>query len=150
MRLRGEWLWPAALACEALARRGIEPRVTRDHLRMARKKMFFSHAKAAAELGFSPRPAREAVADAVAWFRANGMAPSMIAVAALSLLAWLYLALLHGRFWQAGPMLGPPIQARRPSVVAIVPARDEAALVARSDRLAAGAGLSRSRRRAGR
>ena len=76
LRLRGEWLWPVALASEALGRLGIEPRVTRDHLRMARKKMFFSHAKAAAELGFAPRPAREAVADAVAWFRANGMAPA--------------------------------------------------------------------------
>ncbi len=76
VRLRVGWLWPAAMACEGLARFGIEPRVTRDHLRMARKKMFFSHAKAAAELGFAPRPAAEAVADAVAWFRANGMAPA--------------------------------------------------------------------------
>ncbi len=76
MRLRPEWLWPVALVSEGLARLGMEPRVTRDHLHMARKKMFFSHAKAAAELGFSPRPAREAVADAVAWFRAHGMAPA--------------------------------------------------------------------------
>ena len=76
IRLRAEWLWPVAIASEALGRLGIEPRVTRDHLRMARKKMFFSHAKAAAELGFSPRPARLAIADAVAWFRAHGMAPA--------------------------------------------------------------------------
>jgi dihydroflavonol-4-reductase len=40
---------------------------------MARKKMFYSSAKAAAELGFQARPARLAVEDAVAWFRANGM-----------------------------------------------------------------------------
>jgi dihydroflavonol-4-reductase len=40
---------------------------------MARKKMFFSSAKAIAELGYAPRPAREAVEDAVAWFRANGV-----------------------------------------------------------------------------
>ncbi len=67
-------LWPVALVCEALARTaGIEPLVTTDHLRMARKKMFFSSAKAIAELGYAPRPARDAVADAVAWFRANGM-----------------------------------------------------------------------------
>ena len=65
-------LWPLALACEGLARFGVEPLVTRDHLRMAAKTMFFSHAKATADLGFQPRPAREAVADAVAWFRANG------------------------------------------------------------------------------
>lgn len=67
-------LYPVALVCEALARLGIEPLVTRDHLRMAAKTMFFSHAKAARELGFSPRPARDAVADAVAWFRAHGKA----------------------------------------------------------------------------
>ncbi len=65
-------LWPVALACEGLAHlTGIEPLVTRDHLRMARKKMFFSSAKAIAELGFHARPARAAVEDAVAWFRAN-------------------------------------------------------------------------------
>ncbi len=75
MRLRGEWLWPVALAAEALARFGVEPRVTRDHLRMARKRMFFSHAKAASELGYAPRPAALAIADAVAWFRAHGMVP---------------------------------------------------------------------------
>ena len=65
-------LWPVALACEGLARFGITPLVTRDHLRMARKRMYFSHAKAARELGFAPRPAAAAVADAVAWFRAHG------------------------------------------------------------------------------
>ena len=67
-------LYPLALACEGIARFGVEPLVTRDHLRMAAKTMFFSHAKATRELGFSPRPAREAVADAVAWFRAQGRA----------------------------------------------------------------------------
>ncbi len=67
-------LYPLALACEGLARFGVEPLVTRDHLKMAAKMMFFSHAKAARDLGFSPRPAREAVADAVAWFRAHGKA----------------------------------------------------------------------------
>jgi dihydroflavonol-4-reductase len=72
LKLSGEMLWPLALACEGLARFGVEPLVTRDHLRMAAKKMFFSHAKAARELGFAPRPARAAVEDAVAWFRANG------------------------------------------------------------------------------
>jgi dihydroflavonol-4-reductase len=73
VRLPGAALWPVALACEALANvAGIEPMVTRDHLRMARKKMFFSPAKAKAELGFAPRPAREAVHDAVAWLRSSG------------------------------------------------------------------------------
>jgi dihydroflavonol-4-reductase len=70
-------LWPLALGCEALATvAGMAPLVTRDHLRMARKKMFFSSAKAMAELGYAPRPARAAVQDAVAWFRANGMVPA--------------------------------------------------------------------------
>jgi dihydroflavonol-4-reductase len=40
---------------------------------MARHKMFYSSAKAMGELGYSPRPLRVAVEDAVAWFRANGM-----------------------------------------------------------------------------
>ena len=76
MRLSRELLWPLALACEGLAHvTGINPLVTRDHLRMAGKPMFFSSAKAIAELGYAPRPAREAVIDAVAWFRANGMVP---------------------------------------------------------------------------
>lgn len=65
-------LWPVAMACEALGRLGIEPVVTRDHLRMARKKMYFSSAKAISELGYAPRPARLAVRDAVAWLRETG------------------------------------------------------------------------------
>jgi dihydroflavonol-4-reductase len=77
VRLPGAALWPLALACEAAASvAGITPLVTRDHLRMARKLMFFSSAKAQSELGFSPRPARDAVGDAVAWFRAHGRVPA--------------------------------------------------------------------------
>jgi dihydroflavonol-4-reductase len=67
-------LVPIAAAMELLARyTRIEPLVTRDHLKMARKRMFFTSAKAEAELGYRPRPVRRAVEDAVAWFRANGM-----------------------------------------------------------------------------
>ncbi|HTN11337.1 MAG TPA: hopanoid-associated sugar epimerase [Acetobacteraceae bacterium] len=69
-------VWPVALACEGLARFGIPPLVVRDHLRMARKKMFFSSAKAIAELGYAPRPASDAIADAIAWFRAHGKVPA--------------------------------------------------------------------------
>jgi dihydroflavonol-4-reductase len=65
-------LWPVALLCEGLARFGVEPLVTRDHLRMSAKTMFFSHARATRELGFQPRPAAAAVRDAVDWFRAHG------------------------------------------------------------------------------
>lgn len=76
VRLSWQALWPLALASEGLEFvAAVEPRVTRDHLRMAKKVMFFSDAKARAELGYAPRPPRAAVADAVAWFRANGMIP---------------------------------------------------------------------------
>jgi dihydroflavonol-4-reductase len=48
------------------------PRVPLDAVRMARKKMFVSHAKAARELGFQPGPAEGALRRAVEWFRDNG------------------------------------------------------------------------------
>ncbi|TMJ57902.1 MAG: NAD-dependent epimerase/dehydratase family protein [Alphaproteobacteria bacterium] len=65
--------YPAAIGAELIARlTGREPFITRDGVRMARKKMYFSSAKAARELGYAPRPAREAIADAVGWFRVNG------------------------------------------------------------------------------
>jgi len=66
-------IWPVAVVSEWLSRGfGIEPRVTREMLAMSRKKMFFSSAKAMAELGYAPRPAHDAVRDAVDWFRSNG------------------------------------------------------------------------------
>jgi len=74
IRLPEGVLWPAAFAMEKFADlTGIPPVMTRDHLKMARKKMFYSSAKAMRELGYQARPPREAVEDAVAWFRANGM-----------------------------------------------------------------------------
>ena len=76
-RLPNAALWPVALGMEGAARLfGIEPLVTREMLAMARKKMFFSSAKAITELGYAPRPARNAVADAVAWFRGAGCLPA--------------------------------------------------------------------------
>ncbi len=51
---------------------GSQPRAPLDGVRMARKKMWVSHAKAARELGFSPAPAEAALAKAVSWFRTNG------------------------------------------------------------------------------
>jgi dihydroflavonol-4-reductase len=47
---------------------GIAPRAPLEAVRMAKKKMWVSHAKAADELGFRPGPARQALADAVTWF----------------------------------------------------------------------------------
>jgi dihydroflavonol-4-reductase len=64
---------PIAAGAEALARlTGREPFATVDGVRMSRKKMFFSADRAIRELGYAPRPARQAIADAVAWFKANG------------------------------------------------------------------------------
>lgn len=61
---------PVAVVSELFARLfGGEPLATVDGIRMARKKMYFSSAKATAALGYEPRPAVEALADAVAWFR---------------------------------------------------------------------------------
>jgi dihydroflavonol-4-reductase len=65
--------YPAAIGAEWAARvTGNVPLATRDSVRMSRKKMYFTSAKAARELGYRPRPARVAIADAVAWFKANG------------------------------------------------------------------------------
>ncbi|HVP80731.1 MAG TPA: hopanoid-associated sugar epimerase [Thermodesulfobacteriota bacterium] len=49
-----------------------EPRATLIGVRLARKKMFFSIEKARRVLGFNPRPAEEALRDAIGWFRENG------------------------------------------------------------------------------
>lgn len=46
-----------------------------DAVRMARHKMFFTAAKAVRELGLPQRPARQALADAAAWFWDHGYAP---------------------------------------------------------------------------
>ncbi len=51
---------------------GREPRAPLDGVRMARKKMWVRHDKAARELGYSARPAVEALRRAAEWFRANG------------------------------------------------------------------------------
>jgi dihydroflavonol-4-reductase len=66
-------LYPLAWAAEAAARlTGKEPFVTRDALKMASHHMFFTSAKAERDLGYMARPYREALADAIAWFRATG------------------------------------------------------------------------------
>jgi dihydroflavonol-4-reductase len=51
---------------------GEEPRAPLDGVRMARKKMWVRHDKAARELGYSPGPASEALRRAVNWFCENG------------------------------------------------------------------------------
>jgi dihydroflavonol-4-reductase len=51
---------------------GKPPRAPLEGVKMARKKMFVTHAKATRELGFSPRPAGTALEKAVKWFSENG------------------------------------------------------------------------------
>ncbi len=51
---------------------GKPPRVPLDAVRMAHRKMFVTHEKAARELGFLPVPVDGALERAVAWFRDNG------------------------------------------------------------------------------
>ncbi len=49
-----------------------EPRVTIDAVRMGRKKMFVTSAKAERALGWQSHPVAESLRRAVEWFRANG------------------------------------------------------------------------------
>lgn len=51
---------------------GHPPVAPLEAVRMARKKMWVRHEKAARELGFSPAPVDPALRRAVNWFRANG------------------------------------------------------------------------------
>ena len=67
-------LMPLAWVNESLARvTGKEPFLTRDGLKMARHRMFYTSAKAEAELGYRARPWQDGVSGALDWFRAAGM-----------------------------------------------------------------------------
>jgi dihydroflavonol-4-reductase len=55
--------------------RGKEPRATVEAVRMGKKMMFASSAKAERELGFAVKPVDAAMRAAVEWFVANGYAP---------------------------------------------------------------------------
>ena len=73
VRLPHTMVMPVAAVSQIWARAfGGEPMATLDGIRMARKKMYFSSAKAKRALGYRPRPGIEALADAVAWFREQG------------------------------------------------------------------------------
>ncbi len=66
-------LYPLAYAAEAIAHvTGKEPFLTADALKMSGHKMFFTSAKAERELGYTARPYRQALADAVAWLHSVG------------------------------------------------------------------------------
>ncbi len=65
---------PIAYLAEAWTRvSGHSGRVTLEGVRLARKRMFFSSAKAASELGYRWRPPIEAFEDALRWFREQGL-----------------------------------------------------------------------------
>ncbi len=55
--------------------RGKEPRATIDAVRMGRKKMFASSAKAERELGYRIVPVQDALRRAITWFQSHGYAP---------------------------------------------------------------------------
>jgi dihydroflavonol-4-reductase len=77
IRLPHGALLPVAHAAQLYARlTGRPTRITVEGVRMARKRMFFSSAKAASELGYRWRPPAEAFADALRWFSENGYLPS--------------------------------------------------------------------------
>jgi dihydroflavonol-4-reductase len=65
---------PIAYLAEGFARlTGRSGRITLEGVRMSRKKMFFSSAKAVRELGYRWRPPVQAFEDAIRWFRDNGL-----------------------------------------------------------------------------
>jgi dihydroflavonol-4-reductase len=55
---------------------GREPRATLEEVRMGRKKMFASSARAQAELGFRVAPVLPAMRAAIGWYRSHGYAPT--------------------------------------------------------------------------
>ena len=74
VRLPSAVVMPIAYVAEAVARvTGRPTRVTVEGVRMARKLMFFSSGKAARELGYQWRPPIQAFADAIEWFRDQGL-----------------------------------------------------------------------------
>lgn len=67
-------LFPMAWINERIARiTGGDPFLTVDSLKMAKYRMFFTSAKAEAELGYAARPHAQALTDAIGWFRDAGM-----------------------------------------------------------------------------
>jgi dihydroflavonol-4-reductase len=74
IRLPYGLILPIAYVAEAVAKvSGRSGRVTLEGVRMSRKHMFFSSAKAVHDLEYRWRPPVEAFADAVRWFRERGL-----------------------------------------------------------------------------
>jgi dihydroflavonol-4-reductase len=74
LRLPYAAVLPIAYMAEAISRvTGKSGRITLEGVRMSRKYMFFSSAKAVHELGYRWRPQAQAFDDAVSWFRERGL-----------------------------------------------------------------------------
>jgi dihydroflavonol-4-reductase len=83
LRLPHAAVLPIALISQTWSRfSGREPFATVDGIRMARKRMFFTSARARRELGYAPRPAADALRDAIAYFAARGLCPHLPVAAA--------------------------------------------------------------------
>ena len=75
--------WLAAAGMEGMARvTGRPPQVPLTAVRMAKKRMHFSSARAVRELGLPQTPVDVALGDAVRWFVARGYAPRPTTVSA--------------------------------------------------------------------
>jgi dihydroflavonol-4-reductase len=73
VRLPYGMVLPIAYLAEGYAKlSGSSGRITLEGVRMSRKRMFFSSAKAVRELGYRWRPPVEAFEDAIRWFRERG------------------------------------------------------------------------------
>jgi dihydroflavonol-4-reductase len=73
VRLPRAAVYPVAVVAQLMARMtGQEPFATVDGLRLSRYRMFFDDSRARRELGYTSRPYREALRDAVNWFRQAG------------------------------------------------------------------------------
>jgi dihydroflavonol-4-reductase len=74
IRLPHAALMSIAFVAEAFAKAsGRGTRITVESVRMSRKRMFFSSAKAIRDLGYSSRAPLAAFEDALAWFRERGL-----------------------------------------------------------------------------
>jgi len=73
VRLPQGLILPVAYFAEGWARLfgRAEPLITVDGVKLSKKKMFFSSERAERELGFRPGPVKEALRDALNWFRQN-------------------------------------------------------------------------------
>jgi dihydroflavonol-4-reductase len=74
LRLPYGLVLPIAYLAEGYAKlAGRSGRITLEGVRMSRKLMYFSSAKAVRELGYTSRPPLQAFDDAIRWFRERGL-----------------------------------------------------------------------------